>query len=1060
MNLIKRTTLHYQQDSSDKIYEVDLCEITPGSYVVNFRYGRRGANLKEGTKTTQAVNLVKAQQVFDKLVAEKTNKGYQDTSVTSPAKPVKSSPNTQARKQAILNRLADKAPSARLSSEAEIWKLERVIWRAGELEIKEATPLLIKLIGTGEPLRDYCIAWALGWCGGEGAIPSLIKLYQNSATPEFVSRIAFEALLKLSNQETKAALQVEMIEFLPSQLQPLARHGSVESFKTELLAYLENGSYKNFAVLDRIYQIDNQYVRPALIEILQTAPFKPNHFQHLRHIFKMAEYRHDAEVFSLIAYRLEKETHNFSSKTYSVSLPSGEHLSRYGYHYDPETRTYHNTNINQIKEELKSSTSRLAYSSNTRAYLRRRVWRTLKQLGEENRADYVNMAASILLQYADKDAQTIQQSSFTSYDRNWKASVNTVNWHSYSGYITFNHILYENSDRYELNPNSQAWRCRRGYKPGDKEPDTREEAFPQLWEQHPSTLLKLLLTSECQPVHNFAAKAIKTCSQFCHTLEIETIIQLINKPYLLTAQLAFELAQKKYNPQQPNTELIFALANCPSEPARNQAYQWIETQREHFLADSFFLTKLLTSSYSDTRQFVRKLLNSTIINDTVAKVLIGRIIAQLLTQELSSELIIEIGETLLTSFAPQLRTLGLNIINDLLAHPSQEIQEIGAKILLNHQTPTENLPPAIIESLLASPYESLRVIGIRLFGQLPETKLIGEESILIIAMMVNPNPDIRNAIQPIINRLAKKYPPFCQQITAELIEILLIPEKHPGVHSDIARLLRQDLTAGITNINKETTLNLLKAKSDIAQEIGGIILGINYQTWLSEFTTPEIVKLANHEILTVREAARQMFVQTLPRLRNNSQDMVAAVRILEAKWQDTREFAFKIFTSEFTTNQFTPEVLITICDSVREEARRLGRDLLTRNFKEIDGEEYLHKFSEHPSIDMQLFVTNYLEKYATNSPEIIQKLEPLFISILSRINRGSTAKKRIFTFLETEAQKSEIAAKTIAEIMTRQSITLAIADKAATLKIMLKIHKKYPHIPLPITIKQVSQTRK
>ncbi|WP_088240393.1 HEAT repeat domain-containing protein [Calothrix rhizosoleniae] len=1052
MKLIKKTTLHYQQGSSDKVYEVDLCEITPGSYVVNFRYGKRGANLKEGAKTTKAVTLVKAQQVFDKLVAEKTNKGYQDIAATpTPKKQVKPTLDKEARKQAILNRLADNAPSN--------WKLSRAIWRAGELKLSEATPLLIKLIGTGEPLRDYCIAWALGWCGGEDAISSLSQLYEDSATAEFVKRMAWEALFKLSEGEVKTTLRSEIVESLSPNLQSLVCQDSSPAIAADIETYLQKCPAQDYVILERMYQIDNQYIRPALLHILRTAPFKPNYFQRLRHIFKMAEYRHDAEVFAILTYRLEQEQHIFSSQAYEVNLPSGERFSRYGYYYDPATGRYRNTNKNQIQEELKSSQSKLAYSNKTRAYLRHRVWRTLKQLGEENDPDYINMAGSILLQYADADAQPIKKSNFFTYDRNWNSIIRGVNWDSYAGYITFNHILYENSGRYELTRNSQGWRCKPGYKPGKQEPDIREEAFPELWQQHPQTLLKLLLASACQPVHHFAVKILRTCQQFCASIDIETIIQLVNKPYEITAQFAFELAQQQYNPQQPNTELILALANCSSEPARNQAYQWITEQREHFLADSYFIANLITSLHSNTRQFTKKLLNSAIINDAVAKVLIGRIIAQLLTIEINGEIIPEIGEILLTSFAPQLRTLGLNVIHDLLAHPSLEIQEIGAKILLNHQTPTEQLPPEVIESLLASPYESLRVIGIRLFGQLPEEKLIGEESILIVAMAVNVNPDIRNAIQPIVHRLAINNPSFSQEIATELIEVLLIPEKHEGVHSHLLHLLKEDLPGWMTSIPKQTTLNLLKAKSGAAQEIGGLILGSNYENWLSEFTTPEIVKLASHEILAVRQAARQMFVQILPRLRTNTQDMVAAVRILEAKWQDSREFGYKIFTTELSSDEFTPEVLITICDSVREEARTLGRDLLNRNFRETDGEEYLLKFSEHPSADMQLFVTNYLEKYATDNPEKLQKLEPLFISILLRVNCGSTAKKRIFTFLETEAQKSEYAAKTIAEIMTRQSATIAITDKSKAIQIMVKIHKQYPHIPLPIAIKSVSQTR-
>ena len=79
-------------------------------------------------------------------------------------------------------------------------------------------------------------------------------------------------------------------------------------------------------MFDTIYQIDNQQVRPALIKILRNAPFQPNDFQRLRHIFKMAEYRHDAEVFGILAYRFEKETAGFSSNDYYVKLPSGEEL--------------------------------------------------------------------------------------------------------------------------------------------------------------------------------------------------------------------------------------------------------------------------------------------------------------------------------------------------------------------------------------------------------------------------------------------------------------------------------------------------------------------------------------------------------------------------------------------------------------------------------------------------------------------------------------------------------------------------------------------------------------
>ncbi|MEM7712247.1 MAG: WGR domain-containing protein [Cyanobacteria bacterium P01_A01_bin.68] len=1042
MKLIKRTTLHYQKDASDKVYEVDLCEVESDKYLVNFRYGRRGANLKEGTKTTQPVALREAQQVFDKLVREKTKKGYIDISAASSVTPaVQSVATDDGRKQAILNRLADDKPST--------WKLERAIWRAGELKMKEATPFLINLLGTGEDLRDYCIAWALGWCNqnsnDKDVIAVLTKLYQSDETSDFVSSIAFEATLKVCDEEKKAELQAETIEYLPSFFQELLKKDSSDDFTTELKAYLADCDYQDFEILETIYEIDSEIIRPGLIDVISKAPLKPNYFQRLRHIFKVAEYRRDEEVFGILAYRFEKESGNFNSGRY-VRLENGDFLNPYKRNYNQQTRRYENR-INEVVEELKKPTSRIAYSEKTRQYLLNRVWRTLKKLGEESNPDYVKMAVGILLQYCDADG-------IGNYYRN-----------PFAYYLNFNHILYENSPRYRLYDRKK-WIPKRGYKPGDAEPTVREEAFPQLWEQQPEALLKLLVESECNPVHNFAVKALRTCHKFLASINIDTIIQLVNKPYEVTAQFGFELALLNYDSKNPNKNLVLALANCLSKQARKQAYKWIKQNQGKFLQDSSFIAGLVTSSQSETRQFAKSFLGKAVINESTAQVIVGKIIVELLSLSLLnkeglgevSQLIKEVSETLLITFPSQLCTLNLTVINDLLNHEIVEIQELGARILLNHQIPTKDLPAHIIESLLASENESLRVLGIRLFGQLPDDKLIQEEKELIIAIAINPNSEIRNAIKPVINRLTAANPNFCIEIASDFIQILLTKEKHEGIHSFLVTLLK-DLPPWMTNISKETTIMLLKAKSSPAQELGGLLLTANYQTWIEEFTASEIVKLGNHEVAAIRKASHQMLSQISNRLRADSQEMVAAVRMLEAKWQDSREFAFKLFTTEFGANEFTPEVLVTICDSVREEARRLGRDLLTRNFQSLDGEEYLLKFSEHPSADMQLFATNYLENYAKDDTEKLQKLAPFFISILSRVNRGSIAKKRTFTFLESEARKSETAAKIVAEIMTRQSVTMAIADKSSAIQIMLKIHKNYPHLTLPIKIKPVVEVR-
>ncbi|MEP6671426.1 MAG: WGR domain-containing protein [Chthoniobacter sp.] len=72
---MEHTTLYFKQGSSDKVYQASIAP-QDGGYVVQFAYGRRGATLQTGTKTQMPVPYDEAKRLYDKLVAEKTAKGY------------------------------------------------------------------------------------------------------------------------------------------------------------------------------------------------------------------------------------------------------------------------------------------------------------------------------------------------------------------------------------------------------------------------------------------------------------------------------------------------------------------------------------------------------------------------------------------------------------------------------------------------------------------------------------------------------------------------------------------------------------------------------------------------------------------------------------------------------------------------------------------------------------------------------------------------------------------------------------------------------------------------
>jgi bifunctional non-homologous end joining protein LigD len=71
----KSVSLAYKDGGSDKVYHVQI-EPKDNGYIVVFQYGRRGSTLNTGAKTANPVPLEQAEKIFDKLVKEKTAKGY------------------------------------------------------------------------------------------------------------------------------------------------------------------------------------------------------------------------------------------------------------------------------------------------------------------------------------------------------------------------------------------------------------------------------------------------------------------------------------------------------------------------------------------------------------------------------------------------------------------------------------------------------------------------------------------------------------------------------------------------------------------------------------------------------------------------------------------------------------------------------------------------------------------------------------------------------------------------------------------------------------------------
>jgi bifunctional non-homologous end joining protein LigD len=124
MSPVKSIQLFFQEGSSDKVYYATILE-DAGTYTVKVEWGRRGSGLNQGNKAVK-VSLAAANKTFDKLVREKTSKGYQPiTDAVQPA--AVAPPEGQGSGSKVTGKRAKVGYSAQLLNAIEDRELEKFL---------------------------------------------------------------------------------------------------------------------------------------------------------------------------------------------------------------------------------------------------------------------------------------------------------------------------------------------------------------------------------------------------------------------------------------------------------------------------------------------------------------------------------------------------------------------------------------------------------------------------------------------------------------------------------------------------------------------------------------------------------------------------------------------------------------------------------------------------------------------------------------------------------------------------------------------------------------------
>lgn len=1016
MKLVRQSRLFFREGNSDKVYEVDLCEAGAGEFLVNFRYGRRGAALREGTKTPFPESHAKAEQVFDELVSEKTRKGYrvegeagmrEEIPVTAAAAiPA----TTDPKRKAILKRLAeeaqDQSPPKPRKKGHQFWKLSRVIWRAGAWRMREAADSIAALTARlSDPMDLWCAAWALGRCGEARHAVALEVMAERAPKESWLRIMIAEARAALAPDDD--SFEATLIQSLPSTLAEAYATGDPQTFRAVVEQFLRNIGDVELPAKLLLLASRHHWVREIVHEMVRLLPVGRGTMPFFRQVLKASEFKLDAELYGQVIRRFDLSSSN-------KPLP----------YYAPK------------------NSPKPVFTHNTRNYLRRRPMRFLSTAAESGDASlFIPLATGLLLAY--DDSVDSPEETFTetwTYDRAARRSVTVRTYYpAYKHSLGFLWLLRGGRDVIELNPPRTSWRYVEGRR---SELVGREEPFPELWDQAPDAIMHLLRHARSVVVQNFALRIWRANPIFAEEADISFITDLLGSWHAATSALGLEIAKARWNSASPDLSLLHAMLASSLGEARVQGIAWLSACHTVVTRDASFLASAAFLAHEDARIAVRDILRATRIDPQVQRDFAAKVISALLAMDPEDAPQAGTAVDFLLLLAPdEVAALPITHLAELATHPLEACQLLAVQILLKRSSPS-GLPESILLAALSSEYPAVRKLGMELLGKLSDHEL-AERTEALAACAVSQHPELREGAAPLLGRAAAYNRSAARELVIQWYPLLFREESFEGLHQSIYRQITGSFAAELDAIPADFYPRMLESKYGCGQSLGFEIL----KRQPDNHSTQELAGWAVHSLVALREWAFERIERHPQALRDDPGMMLG---LLECPFDDTRERGFAFCRREIRDGDWTPEALVAICDSNQQLVRDFGRELVTRLFREQDGPLYLARFSQHPATEIQLFATNYLERFASGSVERIAGLDLYFRTVLSRIGAGRIAKQRVLAFLEREALASEAIAALVTPLLARQSGTVAIQDKAVMIRILDAIRRQWPAIPNPL----------
>jgi len=954
-------------------------------------------------------------------------------------------------------------------------QLGRLIWRIGELELGELANDVAAYLNSDDEILDYCIAWSLGRLKQAESFKLLEKLNKTSNS-EMVRRISLEAMLNLGSAKKKAIIVKKVTKLLPETVQEALRSSEHENAFALVDEHIDSLlKTKGMGAAELFYNLylvasENKNARLILVRALKSIPLTANFFKAVRLLFKMSEFRLDAEIYGLLTYRLEV-----------TDSPYGKNSWDYEF-----IRLPHSFEYVSFAQEMEKEDCRLAYSARSREYLRRRSLRFLRKLSKLQPKRYAEFSCYFILPYKDEDGTRARHSKVKDWQPDesgeWQqVIVDEKKYGKFSSYYAFNPILFSKSERYQISPSRRAWVDT--LNEGEEDNETfsvdftalkRLEAYPEHWDEQPDLLLMLLKESECEYVHRFASVALFANKQFCESLTQDCIALLLSSRYTVTAAFSLEVVtHREHNAE----ELIPTLLNSRYLPAREYGIAKFQEFAAQF-KDPEKMFSILSNDYKNVRLQGQKQLSLKPLSQEDSIKLVHYLVDLLLSLGVGSsqsktlvtaksvefdkkydinqknkdlkdksqtdkEKIDDISKVLNSNLSEYLKTVEMKTIEALLHHSFAWVQAVAGEILIHHGVSAEYLPTKVFHALIESKSTKVREVGLKLFQQLPKPVLI-KQAEMLASFCLSEHHEIRMAVSVVIKPLVKETPELGVKLVSLLLNQLFLTPRFSGYSDYILQLVKGDLAQSIYQTDNEALWRLLKSPARSIQQLGATLL---QKRLASSFEVSQWTQLASHSLYNVRRWAWNVFEENVEQAKSSASE---SVKLLDSGWEETRQFGMRYFLNYFDEKNWTPDILVRVCDSELKDVQKFGCELVLDFFQEGQGVDYLMKLSQHQSLHVQQFVMNFLDRYAANQNARIEALMPYFRSVFSKLNRGRILKTKIYQFLKQQACKSEQTALLIIPLFNDFLFTCVETDRNKVIEILNELLTLYPNIDSPL----------